>query len=148
MHELPIGTHLTTPRWGYLHHGIYAGDGRVIHYAGFSRAFRRGPVEEVSLERFTRGRGFAAASAVAPKFAGTAALDRARSRLGEDRYRLWSNNCEHFATWCLHGESRSRQVDAWSARLRLPIAMRALLGRRRKGRAAQPAGATLQLQSA
>lgn len=46
LHDLPPGAHLTTPRRGYVHHGIYAGDGRVVHYAGFSRILRRGPVEK------------------------------------------------------------------------------------------------------
>jgi hypothetical protein len=36
---------------------------------------------------------------------------RARSRLGEDRYRIFSNNCEHFSEWCLQGVSRSYQVE-------------------------------------
>jgi len=36
---------------------------------------------------------------------------RARSRLGENRYRLTTNNCEHFCEWCLSGESRSEQVE-------------------------------------
>lgn len=150
MQELPIGAHLTSRRWGYTHHGLYAGDGRVIHYAGFHRLFRRGPVEEVSLERFARGRALALAHAVAPRFSGAAAVERARSRLGEDRYRLWSNNCEHFVTWALSGEGRSRQVDAWRVRLRRPAAsLRSLLAvgvRRRRARAAS-AGA-FQLQSA
>lgn len=109
--DLPLGAHLTSPRWGYLHHGIYAGQGRVIHYAGFNRPFQRGPVEEVPLERFTRGRPLRGNSWVAPAFAGEAAVARARARLGERRYRLWSNNCEHFAQWCISGSSRSTQVE-------------------------------------
>jgi len=116
--NLSIGAHLTTPRRGYEHHGIYAGEGRVIHYAGFNRLLRRGPVEEISLQDFTRGCGFAVSTSVAPKFTGEASLQRARSRLGEDRYRLLSNNCEHFVEWCISGTSRSRQVEAWRARLR------------------------------
>jgi hypothetical protein len=36
---------------------------------------------------------------------------RARSRLGEDRYRIASNNCEHFCHWCRSGENRSAQVE-------------------------------------
>jgi HRAS-like suppressor 3 len=118
MDSLPLGAHLTTPRRGYLHHGLYAGDGRVIHYGGFSRLFRRRPVEEVSIEQFTRGRGLTVKAWVAPKFAGAAAVERARSRLGENRYRLWTNNCEHFTEWCLSGTGRSLQVEQWKSRAR------------------------------
>jgi hypothetical protein len=32
-------------------------------------------------------------------------------RLGEKRYRLFSNNCEHFVEWCLHDVSRSFQAE-------------------------------------
>jgi hypothetical protein len=116
--DLPPGAHLTSPRRGYLHHGIYAGNGRVIHYGGFSRMFRSRPVEEVSLDEFALGRGLEVKTWVAPKFTGTDVITRARSRLGEDRYRLLSNNCEHFAEWCIGGTSRSAQVDAWMGRLK------------------------------
>lgn len=112
MQDFPIGAHLVTPRLGYAHHGIYAGGGRVIHYAGFKRLFRRGPVEEVSLEAFADGRPVTLRRHAAPRFAGAAAVARARARLGERRYRFWSNNCEHFAEWCIGGVSRSPQVEA------------------------------------
>ncbi len=110
--ELPLGAHLVTPRRGYVHHGIYAGNGRVIQYGGFNRLLERRPVEETSLDRFTRGRGYAVKARVAPRFDAAEAVARARSRLGEDRYRLWSNNCEHFVEWCISGSSRSHQVEA------------------------------------
>jgi hypothetical protein len=119
--DMPIGAHLATPRRGFVHHGLYAGGGRVIHYAG--GALRRGPVEEVSLERFARGRGVAVKPWVAPKYAGEDAVARARSRLGEDRYRVRSNNCEHFVHWCLSGIARSPQIEGWMpARLRNGLA--------------------------
>jgi len=35
---------------------------------------------------------------------------RTRKSGQENRYRLLTNNCEHFCTWCLYGESRSEQV--------------------------------------
>ena len=115
-----LGAHLVTPRRGYTHHGIYVGGGRVVHYAGWSRAqFTRQPVEEVSLEEFAGGRGVDALAANAARFAGPEVVARARSRLGEDRYRLATNNCEHFCHWCLTGESRSAQIDrltVWLAR--------------------------------
>lgn len=118
---LPIGAHLTSPRRGYTHHGIYAGAGQVIHYAGFNRPFRRGPVEQVALERFTRGRGLRVLPRADARFSGADAVARARARLGEDRYRLWSNNCEHFVEWCLAGTPRSAQVEAWRDRLRAGV---------------------------
>ena len=46
-------------------------------------------------------------------------IRRARSRVGEDCYRLLTNNCEHFCEWCLRGEHRSYQVEALLARLRV-----------------------------
>lgn len=115
---IPVGAHVATPRRGYVHHGIYAGNGRVIHYAGFSRTYRRGPVEEVALERFTRNRGLQVHAHSAPRYDGAEVVARARARLGEDRYRLLSNNCEHFVEWCITGTPRSAQVEAWRLRVR------------------------------
>jgi hypothetical protein len=110
--EPALGTELITRRSGYAHHGIYAGDGRVIHYAGFAKSLNRGPVEEVSLEQFAGGHEITLRHNVAAKFGGMEAVRRARTRLGEDRYRLLTNNCEHFVSWCLHGQARSQQVRA------------------------------------
>lgn len=116
--NLPLGAHLTSPRRGYLHHGVYAGNGRVIHYGGFNRIFSSSPVEEVTLDEFTLGRGMAVKPWVAPRFTGEDAVSRARSRIGENRYRLFSNNCEHFAEWCIGGSSRSLQVESLKAGLK------------------------------
>ncbi len=107
-----IGAHLVTPRRGYTHHGIYVGANRVVHYAGWSRAaLTCRPVEEVSLEEFAGGRGVRVVADSQARYAPADIAARARSRLGEDRYRIASNNCEHFCHWCLSGESRSVQVD-------------------------------------
>ncbi|HSW21365.1 MAG TPA: lecithin retinol acyltransferase family protein [Burkholderiaceae bacterium] len=115
--DLPIGTHLTTQRRGYVHHGLYIGHGRVIHYAGLKALWHRGPVEVVSLDEFGHGHGWQVKDRSTVAFAGGAAVERALSRLGEDRYRIWSNNCEHFVEWCLSGTARSAQVERWIARL-------------------------------
>ncbi len=125
-----LGTHLTSQRRGYVHHGIYAGDGQVIHYAGFDRTFRRGPVEEISLETFAGGRGVQALPASAAQFRGADVVARARLRLGENRYRVWSNNCEHFVHWCLSGTSRSAQVERLTRHLRALVPWRTPSGGR------------------
>ena len=140
--NLPIGAHLVTPRFGYAHHGIYVGNGKVVHYAGLSRALLlRGPVEEVSLDEFADGRVVAVKSRPRPRFAPHEVVARARSRLGEDRYRLTTNNCEHFCEWCLSDESRSEQVERIVNKVRLSL--RAANRRLREvfGGALHPAGA-------
>jgi len=108
--EPALGAHLITQRRGYEHHGIYAGHGMVIHYAGFAKSAHRGPVEEVSLHQFADGHELAVRPHPFPKFSGEETVRRARTRLGENCYRLLTNNCEHFCAWCLLGESRSEQV--------------------------------------
>lgn len=118
-----LGAHLVTPRFGYEHHGIYVGNGKVVHYAGLSRALLlRGPVEEVTLEQFADGHAIATKNRPLPRFAPEEIVARARARLGEDRYRLTSNNCEHFCEWCLSGESRSEQVERYVGAARVAFA--------------------------
>jgi len=114
---LPIAAHVVTRRTGYIHHGIYVGHGRVVHYRGLVHGWRAGPVEEVPLEEFARGRPIAVRPH-ATAFDRDVVLARARARIGENAYRILSNNCEHFCEWCLHGRNRSLQVEAWLARPR------------------------------
>lgn len=38
-------------------------------------------------------------------------IQRARSRMDESKYNLFTNNCEHFAIWCKTGISESHQVN-------------------------------------
>ncbi|CAG9166055.1 hypothetical protein LMG23992_00676 [Cupriavidus laharis] len=113
---LALGAHLATHRLGYVHHGIYAGNGEVIHYVGFKGFLRCGPVEKTSLAGFADGHGLCIETGAAARYFGAEVVRRAASRLGEDDYRLLTNNCEHFCTWCLSGESRSRQVEALLSR--------------------------------
>jgi len=114
--EPPLGSHVITPRRGYLHHGIYVGAGNVVHYAGLANGLRGGPVEEIPLTRFTGGRPVWIRFEARTHFDCREVIRRARSRVGEHRYRLLTNNCEHFCEWCLRGENRSYQVEAWLVR--------------------------------
>ena len=112
--EPPLGAHLVTPRALYTHHGIYVGNGRVIHYAGLAYRWRRGPVEDVPLERFAHGHTIRVRRD--PRcFDPCAVVERARSRLGERSYRILTNNCEHFCSWALRDENRSLQVERFLA---------------------------------
>ncbi len=108
--EPPIGAHLVSSRTGYSHHGIYVGNGQVIHYSGWANQREAGPVEQTDLYSFAQGSGFRVQPHSHP---GTAQeiVERARSRLGESAYAVFSNNCEHFCNWCVNGDHHSLQVD-------------------------------------
>ncbi len=133
----------------YEHYGIYAGSGRVIHYAAEKGDFgTEVAIREAGLEDFTAGDDDVFVVSFAPggyptkihlrhpklndcletlkecaEEAGGASfrfptvyspeetLRRARSRIGESRYSLVYNNCEHFAIWAKTGQNTSMQVE-------------------------------------
>jgi hypothetical protein len=123
--EPPLGAHLVTPRFAYAHHGVYVGAGTVVHYGGFPCHWRRGPVEEISLNAFAYGHPIWVRPARSNGLPCADIVRRARTRLGENRYRFFSNNCEHLSEWCVNGEGRSPQVDRFLTPLRRVL--RALL---------------------
>jgi hypothetical protein len=107
---LAAADHLQTPRQHglFLHHGIDLGDGTVAHYLE-GREILRSPREE-----FSRGQPITPVAYPEGSCSPVGiTLRRAMGRLGEQRYNLLFNNCEHFATWCKTGRHRSRQVEDW-----------------------------------
>jgi hypothetical protein len=108
--ELAPGTQLIVSRIGYRHHGIYIGNGRVIHYVRRIR-YPEGLIEEVSILEFSRGSAVRVGRQPDGASRGQNVVLRARSRLGERRYDVVRNNCEHFCNWCQFGEHRSSQID-------------------------------------
>ena len=109
--EPELGAHLVTPWFGFAHHGIYVGTGRVIQYGALMFNLIRKPVEEVSMAKFANGRAVFVVQHRECCLDAQEVVHRARSRLGERRYRLFTNNCEHFAEWCLHDVGRSFQAE-------------------------------------
>lgn len=114
--EPPLGAHIVTLRRGFTHHGIYVGHGAVVQYGGLARGLRRAPVEEVPIAEFAQGYPVWVRSEPTGRFDGDTIVERARSRVGEDRYSVLKNNCEHFCEWCVRDEPRSRQVNDWLSR--------------------------------
>lgn len=111
--KFPIGSHLKVSRQGYSHHGIYIGDDQVIHYEGFSEIFKYGPICCVSLAEFQGSSKYISIVSYRDcdiMFSPAQIVERAKSRLSENKYSLVTNNCEHFAHWCITGKSASRQV--------------------------------------
>lgn len=90
----------------YQHHGIDCGDGSVIHYRKPSEI-----VEQTSFKTFTRGnRVYVREYLEGFCFIPDIVVQRAANRLGEQKYNLLFNNCEHFATWCKTGIADSQQI--------------------------------------
>ncbi|HSC83685.1 MAG TPA: lecithin retinol acyltransferase family protein, partial [Pseudomonas sp.] len=110
--SLPVGAHLISPRKLYMHHGIYLGQGEIAHYSGFSSSLKPGPVVVTSIERFAHNKPVWLLQE-RPAYSSAEIVARARSRVGENRYKVISNNCEHFCNWCIRGQNYSLQIDAY-----------------------------------
>ena len=100
------GDHLFVDRRGglYTHHGIDLGDGSVVHYLEGETIVR------TSQDYFCRGEAIRIRDYLVcdpPEVT----IERALSRIGEQRYNVLFNNCEHFATWCKTGRANSSQVE-------------------------------------
>lgn len=90
----------------YKHYGIDCGDRTVIHYRKPSET-----IERTSLETFSRGNPvYVAKYSDGFGYIPDVVVERAKSRLGEQKYNLLFNNCEHFASWCKTGISDSKQI--------------------------------------
>lgn len=90
----------------YEHHGIDCGDGNVIHYRKPSEI-----IEKTSFDTFSKGnKVYICQYPLGFCFVSDVVVNRAESRLGENKYNLLFNNCEHFATWCKTGISDSKQI--------------------------------------
>jgi hypothetical protein len=122
----------------------------VVPAGGLVRGLRRGPVGEVDLTQFAHGRPIWVRVDASRWFDREEVCRRARSRIGEDRYHLLTNNCEHFCEWCVRGEHRSYQVDEFVSRpwrlLQRSIDVVAHALNRRRG--ARPATYSIVNQSA
>lgn len=115
--ELTPGAQVRVRRSGYYHHGIYIGNGEIVHFDGSpadqgtdAAAVR---VRRTGMEEFLRGglpelRIYGRAERKmlrAPDEIAAAAL----SAVGRGGYDYRTNNCEHFSNECAFGEHYSRQ---------------------------------------
>lgn len=112
---ITLGAHLSSKRTGYTHHGIYVGAGKVVHYSGLANGLSKGEICETTIEEFSLNRGeVTVITHLKPyiQFTPIEIVQRARDRIGENKYNIIFNNCEHFATWCATGAASSKQVQS------------------------------------
>lgn len=108
------GNHIYVKREGYTHHGIDIGKGWVIHYTGdIWQKITKQSKHSIRKDKKSVFAGKSKIHVVSYTSCHSVqkTINMAHSRLGEKKYDLIFNNCEHFATWCKTGKSRSKQVE-------------------------------------
>lgn len=101
---LKMGDHIYADYGRCFHHGIYCGDDEVIHYVN------RKIIKKTRLSAFAKKQRIHI-KRHHKSFSQTRVVKRAKRRLGERKYNLAFNNCEHFANWCKIGKSRCEQGE-------------------------------------
>ena len=93
----------------YFHYAVYVGNGCIIHYASDTGDWGEHIyIHEAPLKEFTHDIPvikictFPEDSTLPGYhlYSAEETVERAKSRLGEEKYDLFFNNCEHFAIWC------------------------------------------------
>ena len=127
---MALGDHLSVRHGLYTHHGIDLGDGTVVHYGRGLSDIKNAKIEIVSLDTFSDGKPVEVIESEVI-FSVDEIVERAKSRLGENSYDVFDNNCEHFANWCRSGRAESSQANVTKTVLRqsTSIATRPVVGK-------------------
>ena len=99
----------------YKHYGVYAGGGKIIHFAplaGNEINAENAVVHETELNNFLKGGMPETDRKSRAQFSPPEIVNRARSQIGNKGYNLVFYNCEHFAQWCKTGVFESNQVKS------------------------------------
>ena len=109
--DLQPGDHIRVKRKRrfYTHHAIYMGDGEVIHVTGSIREKTDPEVKKTDLQRFLKG-GTLKRREYKERLPASETIRIAERHISDKSYSMIWNNCEHFATYCVTGKKKSRQV--------------------------------------
>ncbi|MCY9593972.1 lecithin retinol acyltransferase family protein [Paenibacillus chitinolyticus] len=99
--EIVKGDHISV-FCGYIHHGIYIGDGMVIH---FTKVDGLGIIQMDTIETFKNGKAIEIRNSPL-NCSREEAIQKAYSKLYTTGYNLVFNNCEHFVVWCRDGDNK------------------------------------------
>ena len=95
----------------YTHHAVDMGDETVIEYVSSTSAKRDSVVTRRAFGEFASG-GRVRVKEYAVRLAPEETAARAESWLGNGGYDFFTNNCEHFASWCVTGDKSSAQIES------------------------------------
>lgn len=116
--DLEPGEHICVPRLNgmYYHHGIYAGDNKVLHVTGdrgasclSSIALCDSEIKVESMDTFIyyNDMSYCVVSKPSKKFT----QEELEKFVGKHEYNLLENNCEHFCTSVNSGKRESIQIE-------------------------------------
>ncbi|MCH9717050.1 MAG: lecithin retinol acyltransferase family protein [Gammaproteobacteria bacterium] len=105
--SLEPGDHIVQPgafEMGDLeHHALYLGNGKVVHYDGDVTVGELSDLIDRSTDRLWVRHH--------PKrLTQQKSTERCLARLGESKYDVFFNNCEHLINWCVLGQAISYQT--------------------------------------
>ncbi len=129
---LRFGDHLKVKRRLYSHHGIYIGNNQVIHYApppgnsiGDGISWRQllgadSVVNTIHIAELDEFQYEGIHASIVPydkprRYPPLKTVARAESRIGENGYNLWGNNCEQFTRWCKQVQPEGQPVSLWES---------------------------------
>ena len=114
------GAHVRVKVGSYYHHGIFIGNGEVVQFGlpfnvyGDPSEIRvlRSPLSDfcpsdasfIEVYRFS-------GKEKKQKASDEEIVRRALAAVGEGGYNVFTNNCEHFANYCVFGKKSSDQID-------------------------------------
>lgn len=119
LEKLEIGDHIRVKRPYYYHHGVYVGDGMVIHFTGEQNDSISEPekvlVRKTTIEFFANGTIVEKAklSFLEKRHAKNRKIvvEEAEKAVGEGNYDFLHNNCEDFANKVCYNKKLSSQID-------------------------------------
>uniref|UniRef100_A0A914DU95 LRAT domain-containing protein n=1 Tax=Acrobeloides nanus TaxID=290746 RepID=A0A914DU95_9BILA len=101
-------------RRSYRHWSVFEGDGYVVQYNGEGlHKIHLAEVVRVQLKEVVNGSRCRINNRFdreKPPLTAKETLLRAKKRLGERKYHVLNNNCEHFAKWCRNDHQHSAQT--------------------------------------
>lgn len=115
-----FGDQIKVNRGFYSHHGIYASDDCVIHFAPPGKTDVLDPsaarIIRTNLEDFLKGGKLEvrvySQEELSRKRKPIDIINYAFMHLGEGGYDIVSNNCEHFSNLCAFGSKKSGQIES------------------------------------
>ena len=116
---MSMGDVLYVSRGPYMHAGVDMGDGTIVHFTGEGVSKAGARVQRTSKEEFLLGDEVVFVQRPTEPLR---VLQRALSMLGRGSYDLFFNNCQHFAHWCLTGESGESEITQGLKLATLPMA--------------------------